>query len=204
MVQRVVEDFIDITTPLKQFTEAVLAPEGTPGREQNFNDKAQALQNFSLRAAKTARMVAAGGSSGNKKLAEALTITAGQLESLTPQLVNAGRIRMTYPTNKAADEHFENLRQQYAETIQRARSLCDEATDGAEFVRASEEAIQKHSFLCEDAIAKANPQKMVDNTAAIARLTNRVILVAKQESDNSEDPAFIQQLTYAADVLQSC
>ncbi|OXU28986.1 hypothetical protein TSAR_002363 [Trichomalopsis sarcophagae] len=204
VVSRVVEDFIDITTPLKQFTEAVLAPEGTPGREQNFNDKTLNLQNFSNRAAKTARMVAAGGSGGNKKLAEALTATASQLESLTPQLINAGRIRMTYPESKAADEHFENLRHQYADTIQRARSLCDEATDSADFVKASEEQMKKHSVLCEDAIAKNNPQKMVDNTSAIARLANRVILVAKQESDNSEDPAFIQSVNRAADVLQNC
>lgn len=28
LVDRVVEDFVDITTPLKQFTDAVLAPEG--------------------------------------------------------------------------------------------------------------------------------------------------------------------------------
>ncbi|XP_012284337.1 vinculin isoform X3 [Orussus abietinus] len=203
VVSRVVEDFIDISTPLKQFTDAVLAPEGTPGREQKFNYKTNALQSFSSRAAKTARMVAAGGSGGNKKLAEALVASASQVESLTPQLVNAGRIRMTYPESKAADEHFENLRQQYAETMQRARALCDEATDSSDFVRLSEEQIQKHSFLCEDAIAKGEPQKMVDNTAAIARLANRVILVAKQESDNSEDPAFIQRVNHSADVLQS-
>ncbi|XP_046419154.1 vinculin isoform X2 [Neodiprion pinetum] len=203
VVSRVVEDFIDISTPLKQFTDAVLSLEGTPGREQNFNDKAHALQTFSNRAAKTARMVAAGGSGGNKKLAEALAVSASQVESLTPQLVNAGRIRMTYPESKAADEHFENLRQQYAETIQRARALCDEATDSGDFIRTSEEQIQKHSFLCDDAISKNHPQKMVDNTAAIARLANRVILVAKQESDNSEDPAFIQRVNLAADGLQN-
>lgn len=52
---------------------------GTPGREQNFNDRAQQLQQFSSRAAKTARMVAAGGSSGNKKLAEALLSSASQV-----------------------------------------------------------------------------------------------------------------------------
>lgn len=203
VVSRVVEDFIDITTPLKQFTDAVLAPAGTPGRDQNFNDKTCTLQTFSNRAAKTARMVAAGGSGGNKKLAEALTASASQVESLTPQLINAGRIRMTYPDSKAADEHFENLRQQYAETMQRARALCDEATDSGDFIRTSEEQMQKHSFLCEEAIAKALPQKMVDNTASIARLANRVILVAKQESDNSEDPAFIQRVNYATDILQN-
>ncbi|XP_063978142.1 vinculin isoform X11 [Diachasmimorpha longicaudata] len=202
VVSRVVEDFIDITTPLKQFTDAVLIPEGTPGREQNFNEKTHTLQSFSSRAAKTARMVAAGGSGGNKKLAEALLTSASQVESLTPQLVNAGRIRMSYPESKAAHEHFENLRQQFAETMQRTRGLCDEATDSADFIRTSEEQMQKHAFLCEEAIVKQHPQKMVDNTAAIARLANRVILVAKQESDNSEDLPYIQRVNQATDVLQ--
>lgn len=47
-------------TPLKLFTEAALAPEGTPNRDQNFSDKAANLQQFSKRAVKTAKMVAAG------------------------------------------------------------------------------------------------------------------------------------------------
>lgn len=81
LVNRVVEDFIDITTPIKQFTEAVLMPEGTPGRDQNFADKAANLQQFSNRAVKTAKMVAAGGSGGNKKLAENLLTAAGQVRS---------------------------------------------------------------------------------------------------------------------------
>ncbi|XP_019759236.1 vinculin isoform X3 [Dendroctonus ponderosae] len=202
VTNRVVEDFIDIVTPLKLFTEAVLAPEGTPNREQNFSDKASNLQNFSNRAVKTARMVAAGGSGGNKKLAEALSSVASQVESLTPQLISAGSIRMNYPSSKAADEHFENLRQQYADTVTKMRNLCDEATDSADFIKASEEQMKKHSFLCEEAIKNRQPQKMVDNTSAIARLANRVLLVAKQESDNSEDPNFINELNRASDALQ--
>ncbi|CAH1987171.1 unnamed protein product [Acanthoscelides obtectus] len=203
VVNRVVEDFIDIVTPLKQFTEAVLAPEGTPNRDQNFHDKAANLQQFSNRAVKTAKMVATSSSSGNKKLAEALQIAANQVESLTPQLISAGSIRMNYPTSKAADEHFENLRQQYADTITKVRNLCDEATDSADFIKASEEQMKKHTFLCEEAIKNRQPQKMVDNTSAIARLANRVLLVAKQESDNSEDPHFIDTLNRASDALQN-
>lgn len=111
---------------------------------------------------------------------------------------------MTYPESRAADEHFENLRQQYASTIQRARNLCDEATDSGDFIKTSEEQMKKHTILCEDAIVKGNAQKMVDNTSAIARLANRVILVAKQESDNSEDPIFIQRVNQAANLMQTC
>ena len=60
-----------------------------------------------------------------------------QVESLHPQLVNAGSIRLQYPENKAADEHFENLRKQYAESISRVRDLSDEAIDAAQFIRQS-------------------------------------------------------------------
>lgn len=201
LVNRVVEDFIDITTPLKLFTEAVHAPEGTPNREANFQDKARNLTEFSQKAARTARNVALGGAS-NKKLAEALLSSAAQVESLTPQLVNAGRIRMTYPDNKAADEHFENLHKQYSESMMHMRNLADEATDTASFVKVTEDMILRHTEMCEDAMARQLPQQMVDNTSSIARLANRVLMVAKQESDNSEDPVFIGRVNQAADSLQ--
>lgn len=203
VVGRVVEDFIDISSPLKQFMEAVALPEGTPNREQNFNQKSNKLQSFSDRASKTSRMVAAGGSGGNKKLAEVLLSCASQVDSLTPQLVSAGRIRMNYPTSKAAEEHLNNLKQQYADTILRMRTLCDQATDPSDFIEASEKQMQKHSFLCDDAIRTRQPQKMVDNTSSEARLANRVLLVAKQEADNSEDPEFIAKVNDASDRLQA-
>lgn len=44
---------------------------------------------------------------------------------------------------------------------------------------------------------------MVDNTSTIARLTNRVIMVAKQETDNSEDPHFVHRVTSASHILES-
>ena len=202
LVNRVVDDFIDVNTPLKQFTEAVLAPEGTPNREANFTDKAHGLINFSNRIAQTARMVASG-SAGNKRLAEGLMATAGQVESLTPQLVNAGRIRLSHPDNKAADEHFENLRKQYADTVQRMRGYVDDAVDTVAFIKASEDAIRKHTALCNHAIDQRQPQQMVDNTSAIARLANRVLMVAKQEAENSEDPSYVNRVNRAADELQS-
>jgi len=66
----------------------------------------------------------------------------------------------------------------------------------------TEDAIKKYTVLCENAIMSQQPGKMVDNTSAIARLANRVLMVARQEADNSEDPIFIQSLARAADQLQ--
>ena len=65
-----------------------------------------------------------------------------------------------------------------------------------------EEAIKKHTAICEKAIQHQEPQQMVDNASIIARLANRVLMVAKQESDNSEDLQFINRVNKAADELQ--
>ncbi|XP_037933201.1 vinculin-like [Teleopsis dalmanni] len=203
LVNRIVQDFMDVSTPLKQFSEAVMLSEVAPGREQNFNQKSNNLQNFSDRASKTSRMVAAGGACGNKKLAEMLLSSAAQVDSLTPQLINAGRIRMNYPASKAADEHLQNLKQQYADTVLRMRTLCDQATDPTDFIKTSEEHMQMYAKLCEDAIHAKQPQKLVDNTSNIARLINRVLLVAKQEGDNSEDPLYTAKLNTSINRLES-
>lgn len=62
----------------------MLSTVGTPGRDVNFNDKAASLSDWSTRAARTGRMVAAGGSGGNKKLAESLVSAASQVSTSQP------------------------------------------------------------------------------------------------------------------------
>lgn len=111
LITRVVDDFIDIYSPLKQFTDAVHAPEGVPNREMNFQEKANNLSQFSTRMSQTSRHVATG-LAPNKRLAEGILNLANDVESITPQLISAGRIRLAHPDNKSADEHFENLKQQ--------------------------------------------------------------------------------------------
>jgi hypothetical protein len=48
-------------------------------RDRIFEDKWQNLSNFSDRIVRTAKMVAVGTGTGNKKIAEALLATAGQV-----------------------------------------------------------------------------------------------------------------------------
>lgn len=68
----------------------------------------------------------------------------------------------------------------------------------------AEDAILKYTTLCENAIANRQPQSMVENTSNIARIANRVLGVAKQEADNSEDYNFISNVNRSADELQRC
>ncbi|KAK5964985.1 hypothetical protein GCK32_014679, partial [Trichostrongylus colubriformis] len=121
---------------------------------------------------------------------------------MTPQLVNAGKIRLHNQTD-SAEQHFENLHRQYADALHRLRSHVDDAIDTQEFVRASETAMRRYTNRCEDAITSNYPQGMVDNTSQIARLGNRVLMTAQNEADNSEEPAYCDRVNSAANQVRS-
>uniref|UniRef100_A0A915CX63 Vinculin n=1 Tax=Ditylenchus dipsaci TaxID=166011 RepID=A0A915CX63_9BILA len=63
--------------------------------------------------------------------------------------------------------------------------------------------MRRYTNKCEDAIHDNHAQHMVDNTSQIARLGNRVLMAAKNEADNSEEPSFVQRLNNAASQLHS-
>lgn len=208
LVNRVVDNFIDATSSLRQFTEIVQTTTATtttttttktPTNE--FNDRARNLSEWSKRAAQTGQHVAIN-CAQTKRLAETLTGLASHLEAQTPQLISAGQIKFNHPESNSAEENFLHMRDQYEGTILKLRNLIDEATDSAAFVRASEEAILRHTQLCEMAISTRNVQSMVDNAVMIARLASRVIMIARQETNNSEDLVFNQRVESASKRLQ--
>ncbi|CAK5075420.1 unnamed protein product [Meloidogyne enterolobii] len=202
LTDKVVEDFADITTPLKAFVEAVYAPMDQPYREENFESKASNLKDCSGRMANTGLLVAKCGPCKNKKTVEGLIDASNKVNQMTPQIISAGKIRLHNSTENA-DRHFENLRKEYADALNRLRAYVDDAIDTGEFVKASEGAMRRYTNKCEDAISTNAPQKMVDNTSQIARLGNRVLMSAKNEADNSEDPQFVRRVNDAASTLHS-
>ncbi|GMT24205.1 hypothetical protein PFISCL1PPCAC_15502 [Pristionchus fissidentatus] len=202
LTDRVVEDFADISTPLKQFVDASKADLRQLGRDRNFDEKASNLRHHSSSCTSTARLVATCGPSKNKKIVESILDTAEKVDSLTPQMVNAGKIRLHNET-ETVDQHFDNLHRQYSDALHRLRSHVDEAIDTHEFVRASENAMRRYTSKCEDSIATCEPQSMVDHTSQVARLANRVLMSAKNEADNSEEPAFVSRVNNAAAELHS-
>lgn len=79
--------------------------------------------------------------------------------------------------------------------------LVDEAIDTKSLLDASEEAIKKDIDKCRVAMANVQPQMLVAGATSIARRANRVLLVAKREVENSEDPRFRDTVKHASDVL---
>ncbi|XP_060072376.1 vinculin-like isoform X3 [Ylistrum balloti] len=203
LLSQVADDFIDISMPLKNMTDAALAPLGTPGRDANFADKAKQFEDHSSKLADTANMVATKGGCRNKKTVEAIFKSSAQVNDLTPQVVTAARIVLADPNNAAARDHFDLMKKQWTDNMEHLRSLVDEAVDTPAHLKAVEEAILRDTDRVEDGIRTNDPAKMVTNGSNIARRANRVLQVAHTEAENSEDPRFVDQVNHAAENLKS-
>ncbi|PKU36855.1 hypothetical protein llap_12840 [Limosa lapponica baueri] len=83
----------------------------------------------------------------------------------------------------------------------RGVGLVDEAIDTKSLLDASEEAIKKDLDKCKVAMANMQPQMLVAGATSIARRANRILLVAKREVENSEDPKFREAVKAASDEL---
>lgn len=79
--------------------------------------------------------------------------------------------------------------------------MVDEAIDTKSLLDASEEAIKKDLEKCQMAMGNHQPQMLVAGATSIARRANRILLVAKREVENSEDPKFRETVKAASDEL---
>ena len=202
VISRIIQDMADITTPLKQFTDAVMSRESMGVKRGLVDQKGQALKIFSNRLSKTAKVVAFA-NARNKRRSDTLHHLSSQVQNLTPQLINAGTIRMNYPENRAAEENFENLRKQYADGLQTIRDICDESIDIKTFLQQTEDMVRWSVRVSEDGIRNRQQQTIIDNTAMAARLSNRLLMVLNKESDNSDDPNLRRQVNNVGGRLKS-
>ncbi|XP_051030412.1 vinculin isoform X1 [Phodopus roborovskii] len=200
MTQEVSDVFSDTTTPIKLLAVAATAPPDAPSREEVFDERAANFENHSGRLGATAEKAAAVGTA-NKSTVEGIQASVKTARELTPQVISAARILLRNPGNQAAYEHFETMKNQWIDNVEKMTGLVDEAIDTKSLLDASEEAIKKDLDKCKVAMANIQPQMLVAGATSIARRANRILLVAKREVENSEDPKFREAVKAASDEL---
>ncbi|XP_035986223.1 vinculin isoform X5 [Fundulus heteroclitus] len=200
MTQEVSDVFSDTTTPVKLLAVAATAPADAPNRQEVFEERAGNFETHAGRLGATAEKAAAVGTA-NKSTVEGIHAAVKHARELTPQVTSAARILLKNPGNKAAYEHFDTMKNQWIDNVERLTGLVDEAIDTKSLLDASEEAIKKDIDKCRVAMANVQPQMLVAGATSIARRANRVLLVAKREVENSEDPRFRDTVKHASDIL---
>ncbi|XP_035256345.1 vinculin-like isoform X5 [Anguilla rostrata] len=200
MTQEVSDVFSDTTTPIKLLAVAATAPPEAPNRSEVFDERAANFESHAGRLGATAEKAAAVGTA-NKSTVEGIQAAVKCARELTPQVVSAAVILLKNPGNQAAYEHFETMKNQWIDNVEKMTGLVDEAIDTKSLLDASEEAIKKDIDKCRVAMANVQPQLLVAGATSIARRANRVLLVAKREVENSEDPKFREAVKAASDEL---
>ncbi|XP_065263584.1 vinculin isoform X2 [Emys orbicularis] len=200
MTQEVSDIFSDTTTPIKLLAVAATAPSDAPNRDEVFDERAANFENHAARLGATAEKAAAVGTA-NKTTVEGIQAAVKSARELTPQVISAARILLRNPGNQAAYEHFETMKNQWIDNVEKMTGLVDEAIDTKSLLDASEEAIKKDLDKCKVAMANIQPQMLVAGATSIARRANRILLVAKKEVENSEDPKFREAVKAASDDL---
>ncbi|XP_034407831.1 vinculin-like isoform X2 [Cyclopterus lumpus] len=200
MTQEVSDVFSDTTTPIKLLAVAATAPPDTPNRGEVFEERAGNFEAHGGRLGATAEKAAAVGAA-NKSTVEGIHAAVKHARELTPQVTSAARILLKNPGNKAAYEHFDTMKNQWIDNVEKLTGLVDEAINTKSLLDASEEAIKKDIDKCRVAMANVQPQMLVAGATSIARRANRVLLVAKREVENSEDPRFRDTVKNASDLL---
>ncbi|XP_029554919.1 vinculin isoform X2 [Salmo trutta] len=200
MTHEVSDIFSDTTTPIKLLAVASTAPADAPNRDEVFDERAANFENHANKLGATAEKAAAVGTA-NKSTVEGIQAAVKSTRDLTPQVVSAARILLRNPGNQAAYEHFETMKNQWIDNVEKMTGLVDEAIDTKSLLNASEEAIKKDLDKCRVAMANHQPQMLVAGATSIARRANRILLVAKREVENSEDPKFREIVKAASDEL---
>uniref|UniRef100_A0A8C9YPC8 Vinculin n=1 Tax=Sander lucioperca TaxID=283035 RepID=A0A8C9YPC8_SANLU len=200
MTQEVSDIFSDTTTPIKLLAVAATAPLDAPNRDEVFDERAANFENHANKLGTTAEKAAAVGTA-NKSTVEGIQAAVKSTRDLTPQVVSAARILLRNPGNQAAYEHFETMKNQWIDNVEKMTGLVDEAIDTKSLLDASEDAIKKDLEKCRSAMANHQPQMLVAGATSIARRANRILLVAKREVENSEDPKFREMVKAASDEL---
>ncbi|XP_052745161.1 uncharacterized protein LOC112051754 isoform X1 [Bicyclus anynana] len=179
VVTRVVEDFL-VDIPLDNLQTV---QQETDARKRKFllEKKIAELLAQLGRVKKTATLVADTGLAPRLELAT----TTDQAQLLAPVLVKAAQDRIEHSDDQAAIKHYEDLLQQYADSLSRVRELCDHAVDPIDFAQAAGETM--HRIKEESAISK-DPQKSVYTSRVILKLGNRVVKAGMKSSLVQNDP----------------
>jgi len=194
-------DFSDTSSALKQLSLAAYAPATQANRSQNFAQKVMNFTECSQRLAGLGRM-AAPQLGTEREIIEAQKL-ARRIDEISPALVQAGRIVLNEPDNKPAKEHFELLKDEWSHSVDKLTATLDGAADGAKLIAALEAQMIDDQAEISGGVDANNVHGVLPAAGNMARRAHRVLMIAKREAENSEDPAYVNAVRDSFNVLNS-
>jgi len=128
---------------------------------------------------------------------------SARLEEIAPAIVKAGRIVLQDPENKPAKEHFELLKEEWTQAVDKLAANLDSCADAGKLVRALELQMIEDQKDVKSHVSTNDVARVLPSAGNMARRAHRVLMVAKREAENSEDPVYVNNLKQAFNVLNT-
>lgn len=122
----------------------------------------------------------------------------------SPQVVNAAHIVFHLNANPSIIEHFDLMQNQLQFMMEHLQRLVDESLDSELFIKACENSIIRETFQTQGAVQEHNSMAIVTNALNIVRRSNRIVQIASQESDNSEEMEYVNRIQTTNEILKQC
>ena len=110
---------------------------------------------------------------------------------------------LVYPRFQAAAEHFELLKDEWTQSVDKLTATLDGAADGAKLIRALEAQMMDDQKEIENGVSTKNVSGVLPSAGNMARRAHRVLMIAKREAENSEDPVYVNAVKESFNVLNS-
>jgi catenin alpha len=129
-------------------------------------------------------------------------LAAKQIETLSPQVVNAARILAAHSTSKVALENMTAFRDTWEKHIRLLTEAVDEITTIEDFLAISENHILEDINLCIQAMVERNADRVDRTAGAIRGRTERVTDVVIAEMEKYETGEYTETVLESVRVLR--
>lgn len=152
----------------------------------------------------TARKLAMSGSTHlkNNQTADLINELARRIEEMAPQVVNAAYLAVLFDQN--CFDNFDLIQKAWQANMTNLSQLIDESIDSSLFIKTYEKLILKEAFDMQTAVQEENNSSIITSALSIAKRTNRIIHLANQEAENSEDVDYVGRIVNSVDHLKVC
>uniref|UniRef100_A0A8C5QE76 Catenin alpha-1 n=2 Tax=Leptobrachium leishanense TaxID=445787 RepID=A0A8C5QE76_9ANUR len=194
VMDHVSDSFLETNVPLLVLIEAA-----KNGNEKEVKEYAQVFREHANKLIEVANLACS--ISNNEEGVKLVRMSASQLESLCPQVINAALALAAKPNSKLAQETMDLFKDQWEKQVRVLTDAVDDITSIDDFLAVSENHILEDVNKCVIALQEKDVDGLDRTAGAIRGRAARVIHVVTSEMDNYEPGIYTEKVLEATNLL---
>lgn len=194
VMDHVSDSFLETNVPLLVLIEAA-----KNGNEKEVKEYAQVFREHANKLIEVANLACS--ISNNEEGVKLVRMSASQLESLCPQVINAALALAAKPNSKLAQETMDLFKEQWEKQVRVLTDAVDDITSIDDFLAVSENHILEDVNKCVIALQEKDVDGLDRTAGAIRGRAARVIHVVTSEMDNYEPGIYTEKVLEATKLL---